>query len=114
MMGVVMFFGWWSSSEGGVRRGGGCFFLPLIILCGSFYVFDDFRIGWLFPLIGIGLAWLLLSGVFSGQPEKPKRDFETEKPKHGSDYLYRDDGDVLEVVEPPEETDSYSDDDQPL
>lgn len=113
-----MFWGWWSSGEGGMRRGGGCLFLPLLFICGSFFVFDNFRVGWLLPMIGLGLAWLLLSGVFSNQTrawgEKPKRDFDTEKPKRDSDYLYRDDGDVLEVIEPPEDTDSYSDDDRPL
>lgn len=123
-----MFWGWWSFGEGGVRRSSGCFFLPLIFICGSFFVFDNFRAGWLLPLVGLGLAWLLLLRGFTpgaGQnphrewgeafeDEKPKRDADAEKPKRDSDYLYRDDGDILEVVDPPEETDPRSDEDRPL
>lgn len=124
-----MFWGWWSFGEGGMRRGGGCLFLPLIFICGSFFVFDNFKSSWLLPLIGIGLAWFLLPRILNhgmGQTpshewrgdvfedEEPKRDFDMEKPKRDSDYVYRDDGDVLEVIEPPEETDPRSDDARPL
>ncbi|MEP6986625.1 MAG: hypothetical protein ABI970_13550 [Chloroflexota bacterium] len=38
--------------------------------------------------------------LFNG--EKPKRNSD-EKPKRSGEYLYRDDGDVLEVVHPPQE-----------
>ncbi|MBI5668987.1 MAG: hypothetical protein HZC41_13365 [Chloroflexi bacterium] len=111
-----MFWGWYSVGDGGMRRGG-CFFLPLLFLCGSFFLFDNFNGGWLLPMIVVALLWLALPALLNrGAPpgewdgeviegEKPKRGFSREKRKRDAEYLHRDDGEVLEVIEPPEDDD---------
>lgn len=116
-----MFWGWYSFGSG--RRGGGCFFLPLLFICGAFFMADNFRAGWLLPLAVIVVVWLafVMMRNAGGQPrvvgedwdgEKPKRVFD-EKPKRDSEFIYHDDGDVLEVIESPDD-DSRRPDDETL
>ncbi len=111
-----MFWGWYGFNNG--RRSSGCFFLPFLCLCGSLFSFTGFNGRSMLPLILIALLGLVIPAIlnqgarqqayveegsgdlFDG--EKPKRDFD-EKPKRTGEYLYRDDGDVLEVVDPPQE-----------
>jgi hypothetical protein len=106
-----MFFGWFSFGDGTMRRGGGgCLVLPFLFLFGSCFMFDNFNPTWLLLLLAVGVGWYVLRGYMRGaQPvegewdgEKPKRDFGDEKPKRVSEVLSRDDGDVIEVIDPPD------------
>jgi hypothetical protein len=93
-----MFWGWYSIGGDGVRRnGGGCFFLPFLLLCGSFYLFDSFNSRWLLPVLLIGLLWFVVSAIFNSKPfgEKPKRDLE--KPKRT--MIVSDEGEFIEIDE---------------
>ena len=122
-----MFWGWFSGGNGGMRRGGGCIFLPFLLVCGSFYLFDGLNNSWLLGLIVVGILWFLFSTMFSRSSaahaddgrwggglfvdEKPKRDFADEKPKRDFEYIERDDGEILEVIDPAEEDDGRPRDD---
>ncbi len=107
-----MFWGWYSFGNGS-RRGGGCMFLPFLLICGSFFMLDNFNGGWLLPLVVIALFLFVLPNILNQgrqaqvegydlENDKPKRDFDDEKPKRDGEYLSLDDGDVLEVIDPPE------------
>jgi hypothetical protein len=111
-----MFWGWYSFGNG--RRSSGCFFLPFLCFCGSLFWFTGFNSRSLLPLILIALLGLIIPAILNQgarrqsyaedwngdliDGEKPKRNFD-EKPKRTGEYLYRDDGEVLEVVDPPQE-----------
>jgi hypothetical protein len=92
-----MFWGWFSFDNGGLRRGGGCIFLPFLFICGSSFLFSRGNATWLILLVLVAAAWFMFSNMQNG--EKPKRDFE--KPKR--EYLSRDDGEFIEVVDPTED-----------
>jgi hypothetical protein len=109
-----MFWGWYSFNNG--PRSSGCFFLPFLCVCGSPFVFSGFNSRFLLPLILIAVLGLLIPNLLNQgerQPysedenpelldgEKPKNDFD-EKPKNTGKYLYRDNDDVLEVIDPPQ------------
>ena len=125
-----MFWGWYSSGGNGFRRGGGCLFLPFLFIYSSLFMFDNFNSSWLMPVILGLILWFAVSTLFNRQPqpsmqgngwdtgafgdEKPKRDFGYDKPKRQPDLLYRDDGDVLEVIDPPDAVEHPSDDETRL
>jgi hypothetical protein len=103
---------WFSFGNGGMRQSTGCLFLPFFCVCGSLFMFDNFRLGWLLPMIALVVVWLLLptflpqsrqqpvnDGVW--EYDKPKRDIADEKPKRGQ-TITTGAGDVLDVVEPRE------------
>jgi hypothetical protein len=111
-----MFWGWYSFGNG--PRSSGCFFLPFLLVCGAPFLFSGFNSRFLLPLLLIAVLGLVIpailnqsaqrrayDGGWNGEPfdgDKPKNDFD-DKPKRTDDYLYRDDGEVLEVVDAPQE-----------
>jgi hypothetical protein len=111
-----MFWGWYSFGNG--PRSSGCFFLPFLFVCGAPFLLSGFNSRFLLPLLLIAVLGLVIpailnqgaqrrayDGGWDGDPldgGKPKNDFD-DKPKRTDDYLYRDDGEVLEVVDPPQE-----------
>lgn len=89
---------WWSFGNGR----SGCTFLPFLLLFGSCFLFNNFNSNWLWPMLIVGLLWFVTQMMFSQRPEpyyedKPKRDFEGEKPKRT--VVVGDDGELREVDE---------------
>lgn len=100
-----MFWGWYSSGNG--RRSSGCFFFPFLCICSSLFWFSGFNSRFLWPLILIVLLGLIIPAVLNqgarqAYGEKAKRDFD-EKPKRSGEYILLDDGEILEVEDPPHE-----------
>lgn len=100
-----MFWGWFSWGDDRGRWGGGCLFLPLFLFCGSFYLFSGFNSRSILPLLLLGGLLLLILPLALNrvaEAQKRKNDFAGEKPKH-SEYLAREDDEILEAVEPRED-----------
>ena len=107
-----MFWGWYSFGNG--PRSSGCFFLPFLCVCGSPFLLSGFNSRFLLPVILIAVLGLIIPAILNQgarrqaygdgdllDDEKSKRDFD-DKPKRTGEYLYRDNADVLEVIDPPQ------------
>jgi hypothetical protein len=91
----MMFWGWYSFGDGRTRRGGGCFFLPLFLLCGSFYMFGGDS-SLLIPLLLAVVLWWAVSSMMRSRVEHDT-PYLDEKPKRGREVIIGDDGELIDI-----------------